>query len=81
MLFENRLRLAQKFQRGIPLTLSIENVDKDYWKCEGESNRWGYVTDEHQKAITLSAMERSCKHFIPQFAKLQYFNDGQNKHL
>ena len=26
-------------------------------------------------------IDRSYKHFIPQFAKLQYCNDGQNKHL
>ena len=35
------------------LILNIE-----FWKCEGESIRWGYITDEHQNAITLSAMER-----------------------
>ena len=49
MRFENRLKL----QRGIPLTLSIENVNKEFWKCEDESIRWGYITDEHRKAITL----------------------------
>ena len=27
-------------------------------KCEHESIRWGKITDEYQKAITLSAMER-----------------------
>ena len=26
-------------------------------------------------------IDRSCKHFVPQFAELQYCNDGQNKHL
>ena len=25
-------------------------------------------------------IDRSYKHFIPQFAELQYRNDGQNKH-
>ena len=25
-------------------------------------------------------IDRSYKHFIPQFAELQYCNDGQNKH-
>ena len=56
---------------------------KSIGKCKGESSRWGYITDEHQKAITLSAMERSqvLQHFIPQFAELQCSNDGQNKHL
>ena len=33
-------------------------MDKEFWKWEGESSRWGYITDEHRNAITLSAMER-----------------------
>ena len=33
-------------------------MDKEFWKCKDESIRWGYITDEHRKAITLSAMER-----------------------
>ena len=33
--------LAQKSQRGIPLNLSIENVDKEFWKCEDKRIRWG----------------------------------------
>ena len=51
--------LQQKSQRGIPLTLSIENVDKKCWKWDGENSRWGckYMTEEHRNAITLSAME------------------------
>ena len=125
-------------------------MDEEFWKWEGESSRWGYVTDEHRNAITLSArtikeqsqfdnkkpeelesefdhfylnisypsspckgcnivgfdfvykqllegiklanhiildiiskrkIDRSYKHFIPQFAELQCCNDGQNKHL
>ena len=40
------------------LILSIENVDKEFRKCEGESIRWGFITDEHRKAITLSAMDK-----------------------
>ena len=38
-------------------TLSIENVDKEFWKWDGESSGWGYMTNEHRNAITLSAME------------------------
>ena len=56
---------AQKSRIDIPLTLSIKNVDKEFWKCKGESIRWGgggggggQITDEHRKAITLSTMER-----------------------
>ena len=33
-------------------------MDKEFWKWEGERSRRGYITDEHQNAITLSAMER-----------------------
>ena len=40
------------------LILSIENVDKEFRKCEGESIRWGLITDEHRKAITLSATDK-----------------------
>ena len=36
-------------------------MDKEFWKCEGESSRWGYITDEHRNAITLSAVGRSKK--------------------
>ena len=50
--------LEQKSQRGIPLTLSIEGVDREFWKCDGEGSRWEYITDEHRNATTLSAMER-----------------------
>ena len=28
--------LGKKSQRGIPLTLSIENVDKEFWKWEDD---------------------------------------------
>ena len=47
-------------QRGIPLTLSIENVNKEFWICQGESTRWpwGYIADERRKAITLSVMKK-----------------------
>ena len=31
--------------------------------------------------ISKRKTDRSYKHFIPQFAELQYYNDGQNKHL
>ena len=40
------------------ITFSTENMDKELWKCESESISWGYITDEHGEAITLSAMER-----------------------
>ena len=51
--------LTQKSQRGtcIQLTLSIEKVDKEFWKCKDESIRWEYKTDERRKTMTLSAME------------------------
>ena len=49
--------LPQKSQTGIPLILSIENVNKKFWKWNDECSRWGYMTDEHRNAITLSAME------------------------
>ena len=32
-------------------------MDKEFWKGDGESSRWGYMTDDHQNAITLAAME------------------------
>ena len=31
--------------------------------------------------ISKRKIDRSYKHFIPQFAELQYCYDGQNKHL
>ena len=31
--------------------------------------------------ISKIKIDRSYKHFIPQFAELQYCNNGQNKHL
>ena len=31
--------------------------------------------------ISKRKIDRSYKHFIPQFAELEYFNDGQNRHL
>ena len=57
--FKNLKNVIFHVKRLSPnLTLSIENVDKEYWKCKGESNRWGHITDGHRNAITLSAMER-----------------------
>ena len=27
-------------------------MDKEFWKCEGESSRWRYITDDHRNTIT-----------------------------
>ena len=32
-------------------------MEKEFWKCEGENSKWGYITDDHRNAITLSVME------------------------
>ena len=39
MLFENR---SGKNPKEV-LSPSIENVDKEFWKREVESSRWGYI--------------------------------------
>ena len=39
------------------------------------------LLDGHKPCNTTKIkVDRSYKHFIPQFAELQYCNDGQNKH-
>ena len=53
MLNENRSRRNPRD----PLTLSIENVDKEFWQCYGERIRWGYITDKYRKTKTLSVMK------------------------
>ena len=32
-------------------------MDKEFWKGDGESSGWGYMTDDHRNAITLAAIE------------------------
>ena len=48
--------LAQESQRAIALTLFIEIVDKELLKYEVENIKWGYMIDEHEKAITFLSL-------------------------
>ena len=54
----NGLRKSQvKIPKRYPITLSIENVEQLFGNQKVKvADR--YITDEHRKAITLSAMER-----------------------
>ena len=56
----------------------MENVDKEFWKCKGESSRWGYITDQHRNAPTLSAIERWKKRrFKRAIKELSQFDNSQ----
>ena len=37
--------------KGIALTFSIINVNKEFCNYEGESFKWGYMTDEHRNSM------------------------------
>ena len=41
----------------------------------------GHKACKTTKSKSKRKIDRSYKHFMPQFAELRYCNDGQNKHL
>ena len=68
--------------KGYPRTLSIENVDKEFWKGESESSGRGYITDEHRNEIIFSAMERWKKgRFKRTIKELSQFNNKKPEEL
>ena len=71
--------LTQKFQRGIPLTLSIENVDKEFWKWEGEISRWGILRPFLFKDQSAESGRRKTKENIIPRGKFRLVENSPNR--
>ena len=37
-------------------------MEKEFWKCDGERSRCGYITDEHRNIISDGKMQNTSIH-------------------